>query len=153
MDKISGFTADAISVAKGGDSLGIHGATAVVVLATGVAGVGTVTADTSVKSAIAGGTGSETVTATLTNGMMSLAGVDADKINTLAEWIDAAGILAATATEAAGDTLGFIFGGNTYIYAISGVDATTNFDVIELTGLSTATAISGTAAANTVHLV
>ena len=83
---------------------------------------------------------------------MTLSGADANKIDTLSEWITAAGVLAATAAEAAGDTLAFKFDGNTYIYAISGADATTNFDIIELTGLSTATAIGTVAAENTILL-
>lgn len=152
MDKVSGFTANLITAEKGGDTLDIHGATAVVVLTAGVAGVGVVADNTSVASAISGGIAGDIATATLTNGFMTISGADANKIDTLSEWITAAGVLAATATEAAGDTLAFKFDGNTYIYAISGNDATANFDVIELTGLSTATAIGTAAAENTILL-
>ena len=126
-------------------------------LITGAAGANSSSID--VKSAIAGGGGSETVTASVTNGVVTLAGSDAGLINTLSEWIDAVsvdGVIKAGASDA--DSVGvvaFLFNGNTYV-----VESNDTFDnntanvsivtVIELTGLTGVNAVADAAAANTV---
>lgn len=93
-------------------------------------------------SAVTSETG-DTVTASITDGIMTLAGADAGNIDTLAEWIDAAEImLDATAGDAS--ALAFEFSGNTYLIENGTDDATDN--VIELVGV-TGLAALGTAAA------
>ena len=112
-----------------------------------------------VKSAIAGGGGSETVTASVTNGVATLSGSDAGLINTLSEWIDAVsvnGVIKKAANDAdAVGAVAFQLNGNTYV-----VESNDTFDnntanvsivtVIELTGLTGVNAVADAAAANTV---
>jgi hypothetical protein len=159
MDKISGFTANVVSAAKDGDTLTFSAGNQVMASAATAADA-TVVTNTSVISAISGGTGAETVTADLSSGFMVLAGADAGSIDTLAEWVDAATVLMDTAFTDVGDALAFKFGGNTYVYSVATVDGTdgdaddnvATFDLVELTGLTTATALSTTDALNTIHL-
>ena len=72
-----------------------------------------------VKSAIAGGGGSENVTAAVTNGVVTLSGSDAGLINTLSEWIDAVsvnGVIKKAADDAdAVGAVAFQLNGNTYL--------------------------------------
>ena len=126
-------------------------------LITGAKGANSASID--VKSAIAGGSGGETVTATVTNGVVTLSGSDAGLINTLSEWIDAVsvdGVIKKAADDA--DAIGvvaFQLSGNTYL-----VESNDTFDnntanvsivtVIELTGLTGVTAVADAAATNTV---
>ena len=126
-------------------------------LITGAKGANSASID--VKSAVAGGGGSETVTASVTNGVATLSGSDKGLINTLAEWIDAVsvdGVIIKAADDA--DAIGvvvFELSGNTYL-----VESNDTFDnntanvsivtVIELEGLTGVTAVADAAAANTV---
>jgi hypothetical protein len=126
-------------------------------LITGAKGANSASID--VKSAIAGGGGSETVTASVTNGVATLSGSDKGLINTLAEWIDTVsvdGVIKKAADDA--DAIGvvvFELSGNTYL-----VESNDTFDnntanvsivtVIELEGLTGVTAVADAAAANTV---
>ena len=126
-------------------------------LITGAKGANSASID--VKSAIAGGGGGETVTASVTNGVATLSGSDKGLINTLAEWIDAVsvdGVIIKAADDA--DAIGvvvFELSGNTYL-----VESNDTFDnntanvsivtVIELEGLTGVTAVADAAAANTV---
>jgi len=126
-------------------------------LVTGAKGANSASID--VKSAIAGGGGGETVTATVTNGVVTLSGSDAGLINTLAEWIDAVsvdGVIKKAADDAdAVGVVAFQLSGNTYL-----VESNDTFDndtanvsivtVIELTGLTGVNAVADAAAANTV---
>ena len=126
-------------------------------LVTGAKGADSTSID--VKSAIAGGGGGETVTATVTNGVATLSGSDAGLINTLSEWIDAVsvdGVIKKAADDAdAVGVVAFQLSGNTYL-----VESNDTFDnntanvsivsVIELTGLTGVTAVADAAAANTV---
>jgi Ca2+-binding RTX toxin-like protein len=126
----------------------------------GVVGVN-VTTGVNVNGAISGGTGSETVTATVSKGIISLSGVDAGEIDTLAEWIavaSTAGVIVNADDDAVG-TVAFQFGGNTYLVesndATSGAttDGTADVqidNVIELTGVTGITALDTAAAANTI---
>ncbi len=126
-------------------------------LVTGAKGANSASID--VKSAIAGGGGGETVTATVTNGVVTLSGSDAGLINTLSEWIDAVsvdGVIKKAADDAdAVGVVAFQLSGNTYL-----VESNDTFDnntanvsivtVIELTGLTGVNAVADAAAANTV---
>jgi Ca2+-binding RTX toxin-like protein len=126
-------------------------------LVTGAKGANSASID--VKSAIAGGGGGETVTATVTNGVVTLSGSDAGLINTLSEWIDAVsvdGVIKKAADDAdAVGVVAFQLSGNTYL-----VESNDTFDnntanvsivsVIELTGLTGVSAVAEAAAANTV---
>ena len=112
-----------------------------------------------VKTAIAGGSGGETVTASVSNGVVTLSGSGAGLINTLSEWIDAVsvdGVIKKAADDAdAVGVVAFQLNGNTYL-----VESNDTFDnntanvsivtVIELTGLTGVTAVADAAAANTV---
>lgn len=104
---------------------------------------GVVTADAAATdvSAVTSETG-DAVTASVTDGIMTLAGDDAANIDTLAEWIDAAEVML-DATSGVADTLAFEFSGNTYVIEQGTDDAVDN--VIELTGVSGLAAV-GTAA-------
>jgi len=137
-DTVSGFTASATASAN--DTIKFTAVTVPV----NVAG-------TDVKSAMTGGAGSEVITASITSGLMTLAGANAASIDTLAEWVKAASIMA---NGAAGDTVGFKFNGNTYVVNSGAtVGATTTFAddvVVELTGLTTATKVGVAAAADTI---
>ncbi|MDC3205159.1 hypothetical protein OBA42_01050 [Paracoccaceae bacterium] len=124
---------------------------------TGAKGANSTSID--VKSAIAGGGGSETVTASVTNGVATLAGSDAGLINTLSEWIDAVsvdGVIKKAADDAdAVGAVAFQLNGNTYLVESNDTsnDNTANVsivNVIELTGLTGVTAVADAAAANTV---
>ncbi len=112
-----------------------------------------------VKSAISGGSGGETVTASVSDGVVTLAGSDKGLINTLSEWIDAVsidGVIKKAADDA--DSVGvvaFEFDGNTYLVESNDTfnNNTANVSivsVIELTGLTGVTAVADAAAANTV---
>ena len=124
---------------------------------TGAAGANTTAID--VKSAIAGGGGSETVTASVTNGVVTLSGSDAGLINTLSEWIDAVsvnGVIKKAADDAdAVGAVAFQLNGNTYL--VESNDTSNNntanvsiVNVIELTGLTGVNAVADAAAANTI---
>lgn len=117
------------------------------------------TSSINVRNAISGGNGSETVTASVSSGIVTLAGSDAGQINTLSEWIDAVsidGVIAKAADDADSiGTVAFQLSGNTYI-----VESNDTFDnntpnvsiisVIELTGLTGVNAVADAAAANTI---
>ena len=124
---------------------------------TGAAGANSTAID--VKSAIAGGGGSETVTASVTNGVVTLSGSDAGLINTLSEWIDAVsvdGVIKKAADDAdAVGAVAFQLNGNTYL--VESNDTSNNnaanvsiVNVIELTGLTGVNAVADAAAANTI---
>ena len=124
---------------------------------TGAAGANSTAID--VKSAIAGGGGSETVTASVTNGVVTLSGSDAGLINTLSEWIDAVsvdGVIKKAGNDAdAVGAIAFQLNGNTYL--VESNDTSNNnaanvsiANVIELTGLTGVNAVADAAAANTI---
>lgn len=146
MDTVTGFSCNATT----GDNLNIVVTTlAASITSTDVSGVTSEAGDTVTASTSAAG-------------IMTLAGANAANINTLAEWIDAAEVLLTTIVTADGATgtgdvgvLAFEFNGNTYVIeggdaASDGVYVTGN--VIQLTGLTGVTALSTTAAANTIDI-
>ena len=100
-----------------------------------------------------------TVSAYVTNGIIQLTGADAGNVDTLAEWIDIAEDTAVNgwsnvANSVETVTIGFVFGGDTYILYGDDEDEDGTFateSIVKLTGL-TATAVSTTEAADTVHV-
>jgi len=129
----------------------------------GVVEVGVVGAEldaVNVADAIKGGTGAEAVTAKITNGIMTLSGVNADQIDSVAELIDAAQLVFAAdhdsgtvgvQTAAAGATIGFQFGGNTYLVTEGAGAGTADDAVVELVGVTGATAlVTGAGAADSI---
>jgi hypothetical protein len=135
MDKITDFT-----IAKDKVDLASTDVTADVAIGAAI----------DVKAAIAGGTGSESVSAIVTNGVVTLTGTDASKIDTLAEWID---VLETGTVVVDDDNAIFSLGGNTYLFqdntAAIAATTTTGHDIIELTGLTGITALGTAVAANT----
>jgi hypothetical protein len=116
--------------------------------------VGANTSSIDVKSAISGGSGS--VTASVVNGIVTVSGTHAGSIDTLAEWIDVVsvdGVIAAAADDAdAVGTVAFQFNSNTYLVESNDTfnNNTPNVDivsVIELTGLTSISAVKSDAAA------
>ena len=124
--------------------------------------MGANTSNVDVKSSISGGSGGETVTASVADGVVTLSGGDAGSINTLAEWIDAVsvdGVIALGDDDAdSTGTVAFEFSGSTYL-----VESNDTFDndtpnvaivsVIELTGLTGITAVADTADVSTILIV
>jgi len=97
-----------------------------------------VTSAVNVSSAV-NGTG--IITATVSNGIISLGATDADDVNTIAEWY---GVAAVTNVIASGDTAAFEFSGDTYVFHNP---ATGDDSMIKLVGVTGITALSDTAAA------
>jgi hypothetical protein len=146
MDKITDYQADAD--AEHNDTIDNI---------TGSVGANTTAVD--VKSAVANGSGSETVTASVTNGIVTLSGTNANLIDTLAEWIDVIsveGVIAAAADDDdAVGTVGFQFNGHTYVAESNDTfnNNTANINiinVIELSNLTGVSAIADAAAASTI---
>jgi hypothetical protein len=100
------------------------------------------------------------VTAYITNGIITLAGTEKANVDTIAEWIDVAELMVVSATTiATGDTnssvVAFEFDGNTYVVEESTVDVNTTETVstsavIQLVGVTGITAISATAGSDTI---
>ena len=154
MDKITDFAA--LATDQKFDTLDFA---ATVVMTSGTAGDGIVTNNLDVKGAIASGTGSETVTAALSSGLIVLSGADKGAIDTLAEWVDVAEALLTTAYVDAGDTLGFVFDGSTYVYNVTTAsgeagDATDDVSTSNLVMLEgvVATGISTDEATDVIHI-
>jgi hypothetical protein len=61
---------------------------------------------------------SDDVTASVTNGIITLGGVDKANVDTLAEWIDVARLLVTTS----GNIAAFEFNGDTYVFQENGTD-------------------------------
>jgi hypothetical protein len=122
--------------------------------------VGEANADVDVKGAITGSTGTEVALATIdANGILTLSGVDSNQIDTLKEWTTVAELALEDSTGtslADGETVAFEFGGNTYVYNVadgtSTADTVSDFDIVELVGVTGVTAVdvTGTAADNTI---
>ena len=87
-----------------------------------------------IEGSIAGVT--NTVNGVVKDGILTLTGDGASDVDTLAEWVDAAGAVAATA----GETLAFEFDGNTYVYADNETNSAQNV-LVELTGLTGVTGV------------
>jgi len=86
-----------------------------------------------------------TVTASITDGVITLGGLDKANIDTLDEWIAVTEIMMADATAG---VLAFEFDGNTYVVESDATDAIDN--IIELAGVTGIEAIDTTAGANTI---
>ena len=149
MDVVTSFATGA----TGGDVLDIKATT--LVSATGSSDV-----DISGVS----GTGSTINADVSSGGIMTAVGTNADTLNLLAEWIDAAEVVltAKTGTIATGATstksIAFEFSGSTYVITGTTTDASDSEtyatdSIIELDGLTSITGLSTTAAANVIDIM
>ena len=93
----------------------------------------------------AGAVAGDTLTASITNGIITLAGNAVAKIDTVAEL---KAIFELLDTDNSAEVAAIVMGGNTYVItdAASGGGADTVNDIIQLVGVTTATAVSATAA-------
>ena len=87
---------------------------------------------------------SDVVTASVTNGIITVGGANAANVDTLAEWIAVARAVVTTS----GDIAAFVFGGDTYVYQENGTD--TNDLLIQLDNVTGFTGFSSTAAASNI---
>ncbi|WP_153110561.1 DUF4214 domain-containing protein [Propionivibrio limicola] len=107
---------------------------------------GLVEADAVATDVSAADEDSGTVTASITDGVMTVAGADAANIDTLAEWIDVAEIMVAVDAGVAG-TLVFEFNGDTYVYEAGADDAADV--VVQLVGVTGIAAVDTVAGVDT----
>jgi Ca2+-binding RTX toxin-like protein len=107
-------------------------------------GIPVVRADTTSAIDVAAATvdASDVVTASVTNGIITVGGTNAANVDTLAEWI----AVARTVVTASGDIAAFVFGGDTYVYQENGTD--TNDLLIQLDGVTGFTGFSSSAPAS-----
>lgn len=108
----------------------------------------TVTADAAavdVASAEASGGGGMTITADAVSGMISLAGADAARIDTVAEWLAVVSLVCES-----GRTCGFEFSGNTYVAEAGGSGGLDS--LVELTGVTGVSAVGNTPGDNIIFL-
>lgn len=89
-----------------------------------------------------------TVTASIVDGIITVAGADAANIDTLAEWIDVAEILINADGDTTAESAAFEFDGNTYVIESDNTDATST--IVELVGLTGVDALGATAADNSI---
>jgi Ca2+-binding RTX toxin-like protein len=132
---ISGTVFDIVRdyvVNTGGDTLDLVGAAAA------EADVGS----EDVKGAITGGGGTEIVTASTLNGVITLAGANSGDIDSLAEWLAVARLVVTNDTKVGA----FEFGGDTYVYQ----ENTGGDLLIQLDNVTGITAVGVAAAANTI---
>jgi hypothetical protein len=120
------------------DTLAVEGTNADLLNLVGVPVISTV-ASTALSSAevlavLTNGAGNEVITYAVTDGLLTIGGTDASKVNTLAEWIRLADTEAATGAVA---TVAFVFSGNTYVFSQGASDT-----LIQLTGITTTTGLS-----------
>ena len=99
----------------------------------------------------------DTVTVSVTDGVMTAAGDDAANLDTLAEWVDASETIAtAIGTAAAGDLDGMIafeFDGDTYVLDYTWTNGTTTLaldNMVVASGITGITDLDTAAAANTI---
>lgn len=78
------------------------------------------------------------VTYTVTNGILTLSGTGAAAVDTLAEWLTEAAAVSATA----GETVGFVFGGDTYVFAQNGAQDV----LVQLVGVQATSLVLASAA-------
>lgn len=130
---VSGF--DAVQSAAAADTLNM----AATVLATGV-GI-------DVSGADAEATATD-ISASVTNGVITLGGADAGAIDTLAEWIDVAEEVLNADGDTAAEVAAFEFDGDTYVIESDATDTTVA--IIRLAGVTGIEAVDTTAAAATV---
>jgi len=146
IDKITDFKAGAADAEF--DTLDMVGATVTTIASGSAVDVKAATTETDT-----------TVTAYATDGIIILAGADKANVDTLAEYIDVAEILAAAQIVDDSDTeasvLAFEFGGNTYVLNGDDGDSEATYAtevVIQLTGVTGITGLSTTEAANVIHI-
>jgi Ca2+-binding RTX toxin-like protein len=106
-------------------------------------------------------TETDVVGALVKNGLMTITGAGAANVDTLSEMFEAAKIVLAAGKDGAANSLraevlGFEFGGNTYVvqelntYTHAATTEVLSYTLVELTGVVSATAIAGTAAAGAI---
>lgn len=145
VDKITGFSA--VADVKQADQLTFDASS----VASAFAGF-------DVRSAVKAGVGNEAVSATVANGVLTLSGIDSNKIDTLEEWLSVSKLAADQGGAVAGETLAFAFGGSTYVFnvaTISGSGGTAvvgDFDVVQLVGVAGITAVGLAEGANTIFI-
>ena len=128
-DTITDFT-----IGTGGDLLDLAGTPTVVANTGSAVDVSTYTTEPT-----------DVVTASITNGIISLAGANLGNVDTLGEWIAIAQALVTTS----GQIAAFEFAGDTYVYQENGV---TGDLLVQLDGVTGITAFSNSAvAANTIY--
>ncbi|MEA3352424.1 MAG: calcium-binding protein [Campylobacterota bacterium] len=142
---------DAVLSATEADTLDVIDATAEVIQdITAANGVDVSAADAD-STAIA-----NSIVAIVTDGIVTLDGADASKIDTLAEWIDVMEIDGVMTSDENNENVtgAFSFDGNTYVVDRSGTGGDTNTDVtdniVELVDVTGVVAVDTTAAANTI---
>ncbi|WP_165786956.1 beta strand repeat-containing protein [Aliarcobacter cryaerophilus] len=149
MDAVIGFkTGLAVGTDLDTDTIDFSGAAIVAKDASGV----------DVSSAVADA-GTFSVTASITDGIMTVGGADLLKIDTLLEWIAVANIVMADTTDygsgnrvaADNDTVAFEFGGDTYVYNQTTI-ASNVADIVQLVDVTGVVAVDTTEAANTIHI-
>ena len=84
------------------------------------------------------------IIALIDTGILTLFGLNRDRIDTLSEWIEVLEV-----SGVASGNVAFEFGGNTYLATVSSSSVD---NIVELTGVTGITAISETEAANTIHI-
>gem|GEM_PF-5885814 len=132
---ISGSVYDIITdyeTGVGGDKLDLAGS------ATAAANAG------ATDVATASGNDGAAITAAIANGVLTIAGNDAALVNTLTEWLGVARAMNTVNTKA----VAFEFGGDTYVFQ----ENTSGDLLIQLDNVTGITALSGTAAANTLWI-
>ena len=135
MTKISDYRASDAANNAESDTIDLSTATVTADLAA--------SANTNVSSAADPSDASEgdDIIAVIDDGILTLFGLNRDRIDTLSEWIavlEVSGVASGTAA--------FEFGGNTYLATVSG----TVQNIVELTGVTGITAVDTTAADNTI---
>jgi hypothetical protein len=107
----------------------------------------TLIADAAAANVNAAVAGAVDVTATVKNGMITIGGADAGLVDTIGELKAIFELL----DDNAADTAAIVMGGNTYVLTDT-LGGAVN-DIIQLTGVTTAVAMSATDAASTILIV
>jgi S-layer protein len=108
----------------------------------------TLIADAAAANVNAAVAGAVDVTATVKNGMITIGGADAGLVDTIGEL---KAIFELVDDNAAADTAAIVMGGNTYVLTDTAAGAVN--DIIQLTGVTTAVAMSATDAASTILII
>ena len=111
----------------------------------------TLFADAAAANVNAAVAGAVDVTATIKNGIISIGGADAGLVDTIGEL---KAIFELLDTDNTAEAAAIVMNGHTYVItdAASGGGADTVNDIIQLSGVTTATAMSATDAANSIFI-
>ena len=138
MTKISDYRASDAMNNKESDTIDLSNATIAVNLAASEAKNVAGAADSSDASE------GDDIIALIDDGILTLFGLNRDRIDTLSEWI----AVLAEVSDVRSNNAAFQFGGNTYLATIS--SSVDNIFIVELTGVTGITAIDTSAADNTI---